>query len=72
MAATRSRERRVPCRPVKVFLVCPLCGTDMVAMGIGHPTSPPKYPHQCDNCGNVITVSGKVYPHIEYECDEDG
>lgn len=58
-----------------VDMLCPKCNSGNMRPrgGIVLMTSPPQYPHECENCGHVETFY-QVYPRIEYEAvkaDED-
>lgn len=45
---------------------CDKCGNGrMRPEGVVYPTSPPQYPHVCDNCGSKMTFRA-MYPRIAY------
>ena len=61
-------EKRPEVRIFTVRLMCDKCGEgEMKPTGICFTSSPPQYPHKCNNCGAEVTVRGNTYPRTEYE-----
>ena len=54
-------------RVFKTNLLCEECGGIMLPMGGCLCSSPPQYPHACQDCGSQINVRGETYPKITYE-----
>lgn len=51
---------------VEITMICDKCGAGVMGpTGYSYMTSPPKYPHKCNKCGNSDTYR-KIYPCIEY------
>jgi len=59
-------EKRIEVATYMVKLICDKCEGEMKPTGLCLTSFPPKYPHECQNCKNVINISGKTYPHTEY------
>lgn len=63
-------ERKTEVRPIKVDMICDVCGKGwMRPTNVTLTVYPPLYPHVCDKCGHTENYS-KCYPYIEWE-DED-
>ncbi|QYC52570.1 restriction alleviation protein, Lar family [Salmonella phage SSBI34] len=58
-------ERKVEAKPYFIHMHCE-CGGEMESRGDALLSSPIKYPHVCNSCGNVETYVGKKYPRLEY------
>jgi hypothetical protein len=55
-------------KPMRVDYKCPNCETGYLRpTGMCYSTSPPQYPHICNNgCGYGGTFN-KIYPYIDYK-----
>jgi hypothetical protein len=62
-------ETRTPVQTVEVDMTCPVCEVGkMRSVGQRFLTSPPKYPHLCNNDGCDYTqVYLRCYPYIDYD-----
>ena len=57
--------------PVQVDMVCPKCGRGMMRPdNVVLTTSPPQYPHECNECGYTETYY-VMYPYIMWENNEE-
>jgi hypothetical protein len=61
-----SKETTTLVATVMFRLMCD-CGGQMVPTGITLLTDPLQYPHECDACGKVETISNKKYPYVGYK-----
>ena len=54
-------------KTVRVNYVCDACQSgNMVAGNIVLTSSPPQFPHTCDQCGASRTFVGFKYPYLKY------
>lgn len=61
-------ESKTEVKTYNVDYICDECGKGkMKREGPCLTSSPPQYPHICDNCGASVTSRRKYYPHAIYE-----
>lgn len=52
----------------KIHLMCDVCKIgELFPTGVQLTSLPAQYMHKCNNCGDEKSITGKVYPQIEYE-----
>lgn len=61
-------EKRVEVKVYQVTYTCDECDEgEMLAVGFALMSSPPQYPHTCNNCGFTKNFRGIKYPKTVYE-----
>lgn len=59
-------EKKVNVKPIKVYLICDNCGTEMERPDdLVLATYPPQYNYACPKCGRTET-STQGYPYIDF------
>jgi hypothetical protein len=58
-------EVEIPAKLVLVELICETCKHGYMKSCGGHQlmSSPPQYPHQCNQCGASAYIRGRTYPY---------
>ena len=51
---------------IMVKLACDECAGEMNPTGVMLMSDPPKYPHECDDCGHTEIVIDRKYPYVKY------
>lgn len=69
-APKEAKFRRTPVRPVRVDLICPICGGAMGPTGMSTLTNPPQIEHKCGN--GHYARSPATFPRIEYDEISEG